>query len=208
MTQANEPATTENANKAVAETTPKTKNLSYGVAILVGIGLIVGGILLGIADKMPQGSWSRIDLGQDKAVSILGADEYKHPRADHTRGIYVGTSSGDVYACWTDTNSFQRPDRCIKETIKEIPQGSIECASGYATPSPPGEVIDSGCAASGSFSLGHIVILSDGSVWEWTKYFGEGPSFGSLGSIACIGLGVVISIVAIVLWLKQYSAIL
>jgi hypothetical protein len=168
------------------------------ILLLVGITVLGAGSALFVYNVVPKfipsGAWSRIDLGQEKAVRILGADS-------SSQGIYFGTESGDIYACGQETGYPPPANQCNKVTIEQVPKEQTECVERFAIPSPPGEVVDSRCYPAYFGGQVNIVILGDGSVWHWAKYGGE------MGGIAEVlggtGIGLLVGLVVAGLWMDR-----
>ncbi len=205
-----EPPATGQPSQAAAKTAIQAKRSGCGVAILILLGLTLagmfGGGLLGYGVSMiPKGPWSRLDLGEEKALRIIGTDDYNN-MPFNTRYLYLGTTSGDVYRCWLD-NLDEIEKRCNKVTTEQVSTVRYECPSYLGkgpTPSLPGEMIDSLCYPMYHRSNGedHIAVLRDGSVWEWVTEHGEVPisEEAFYGALAGLVVGFIAGIFAAIFW--------
>ncbi len=210
MTQANEPSTIVQPGEAVAKTAVQTKRSGCGVAILILLGLTIAGAIAGYVlglwvYSFPKGPWTQLDLNQDKAVQIIGTDDYDYENNVYPKNMYLSTTSGIVYSCWMKYSNNRPAQRCNKAISNQISTKRYECQSEYniaATPPPPGKVIDSLCYPTDMGGSSNIAILSDGSVWEWEHLGGEfgGLPDGLMGALVGSVVGFIAGIFAAIFW--------
>jgi hypothetical protein len=136
---------------------------------------------------IPSGQWEAVATLPEKPKAIL---------ADGPNGVYVVAASGNVYVC-------RRSDTCEVIMPKQLDIfGASPCIGFHsAAPQAPGEVLDifERCPA----GLGHAqikyILLTDGSIWTWSKFDGE---FEIVFILASAIVGALIALVACVGYLS------
>lgn len=132
------------------------------IAIAAILGAVAGYVLYDVIEyRLPSGEWQPVSVGQDKAVQILGMDINSKSGSVY---YYIQTSQGKVYACYDAL--------CDLATASPVTR-TYPAAADYTPPQPPGEVRESFIGPSQSPGLctgqTNYIILTDGSVWAWSK---------------------------------------
>jgi|GEM_PF-1815348 len=134
--------------------------------------------------------WFRLISPSDEtATEIVALDRGLNP--------YVRTQQGHLYLCtgatWRATCRQVTPEEL--PTTKVHPQWS-SCGSTFPqTPVPPGTVVDSIEAGrcSEAATYGKVVLLNDGTLWEWSRTFSWVNQFALVTStILGVGLGIAV----------------
>ena len=195
----NESRTTGHPHELVTETS--AKSYGCGMAVLLVIGFttagLLGGILLGIAGEMP--TWSRLDLGQDKALRFLGADG----SAAYPRKFYINMASGQVYDCLLEKPDPKLGKRCFEVTTEQTSETRAKCPTDLVMPPAPGGIVDLLCEQRDTFSMAYLAILNDGNLWEWIDYKTLGPVGIRLGAPLGLFVGFVAGGIAAVFWIAR-----
>ncbi len=127
--------------------------------------------------RVPSGQWQSVNIGQEKAVQILGLDS-------NSNRVYVQTEQGKIYAC---DNT-----QCSLTTAPKVTRAAKE--DRYTAPPPPGEVKDSFTGPSPVPGLcsgqTNYIILKDGSAWIWSKI--GSCEIGSLAILVYLGVGLIL----------------
>lgn len=133
--------------------------------------------------------WFRIVSPQNETATAVLA-------LDRGLNVYVRTTQGNLYLCggrtWRDT--------CRRVSADEVPLVKVPaqwrtCPSPFPESPPlPGEVVDAievgRCSEAATYSK--IVILKDGTLWQWRKTLSWVNSFAvASASLAGLGLGIV-----------------
>jgi hypothetical protein len=123
---------------------------------------IIGGLLAYLLFYIfefgiPSGEWRQVNFGQEKATRILGGDL-------SSATVYIQTSQENIYVC--------QETYCLKTTTPHLSQARFE-ETLYSSPKPPGDVSESFVGPGPMHGLctgqTNFVILTDGSIWTWSK---------------------------------------
>lgn len=164
--------------------TPYTRNEKLTIFFIALAGTLLSALALAWYFNRDN-RWIRlVSPPNEKAVQILALDR--------ALNAYVKTSQGNIYLCggntWRDT--------CRKVPASDVPiikvPGLWLTCSGDFPPLPPapGAVVDEiavgRCTGANVYSK--LIVLSDGSLWQWRRTFSWVNPFAMITGIA-LGLG-------------------
>ena len=157
--------------------------------LVIFIAALAGALLSALAVSWYQNQdnrWFRVVSPPDEtAAEILALDRGLNP--------YVRTAQGNLYLC---TGGTWR-DSCRQVTPEELPATELHpqwssCGSDFPpVPAAPGVVVDSieagRCSEASTYSK--VVLLNDGTLWEWRRTFSWVRPF-ALATSGVLGLGI------------------
>lgn len=163
------------------------------ITILGGVG---GAIFYDVTEyRLPGGQWQPVSLGGEKATRILGVDT-------RSQFVYIKTAQSNVYSC--------NYNGCVLAPAPQVSSPRVVERYNYNPPPPPGEVRDSLAVPYFGLCSGQMnfVILSDGSVWSWSKVgcCEMGCFIVIVYPLGGMVLGLVAGIVILVIWRRRSPA--
>jgi hypothetical protein len=164
------------------------------------VGLAGGVVAVCLVYVLFNPSWQKLPL-PEKAAQVIRFDDHRNGISND---VYIKMESSGVYVC-TSEPTCRKINKDFEATRK--PE-YYPCSCGaFPTPQPPGKVaLDyeyHPCIVD-SCNQVNLVILEDGSIWQWSHSEG-GLEFVFMGCTAIFagGVGFVVSVLYTRLWIKM-----
>lgn len=143
--------------------------------------------------------WFRVAApAGESATQILAVDRVLR--------AYVATREGNLFLCgdgWTDAC---RPLSSSELPVVRVPERWRTCGSEFPDlPAPPGPVVDSiqvgRCSEARTYGM--IVLLDDGTIWQWRQTYSWVYSF-AFGTCLIIGLLAGVAAGIVIVRMRRY----
>jgi hypothetical protein len=155
--------------------------------------IVLAGLAIGLlCALLSMGVWSSLDNRWHPVASLPNETPVKILALDRSLHVYVRTQEGNIYLCGGDPLTHA----CTQMTNADLPVNPVpfqwqSCGSAQPhIPAAPGRVVDSilvgRCLEAATYSK--IVILDDGSIWQWRRVLSWANWF-ALGVSIVLGLG-------------------